>query len=96
MLYNNYNDNNIAFIKGYIIATLGEIVTSARVSESELDAANKVIERYVEQQIEQSLVSDIEKGNKKNELKLWAESFIQGMKKRLRESGRLSISTRLF
>lgn len=69
MLYNNYNDNNIAFIKGYVVAVLGEIMIAARVSESELDAAKKVIERYVEQQIEQSLGSDIEKGNKKNELK---------------------------
>lgn len=69
MLYNNYNDNNIAFIKGYVVAVLGEIMIAARVSELELDAAKKVIERYVEQQIEQSLGSDIEKGNKKNELK---------------------------
>lgn len=89
MLYNNYNDSDIAFVKGYVIAVLGEIMTAACVSESELDAAKKVIERYVEQQIEQSSCSDTEKDNKKNELKLWAEAFLQGMKKRLRESGRM-------
>lgn len=78
-----------AFIEGYICAIIGERMTTAKVSEAELDNAKHSAEKYVEFQIEHSVFSGEEKKAMKNDYRLWAESALQGMKKRLRESGRL-------
>lgn len=78
-----------AFIEGYICAIISERMTIAKVSEAELDNAKHSAEKYVEFQIEYSNYSDEEKKGMKNDYKLWAESALQGLKKRLRESGRL-------
>lgn len=78
-----------AFIEGYICAIIGERMTTAKVSEAELDNAKHSAEKYVEFQIEHSDFSGEEKKAMKNDYRLWAESALQGMKKRLRESGRL-------
>lgn len=78
-----------AFIEGYICAIIGERMTTAKVSEAELDNAKHSAEKYVEFQIEHSDFSGEEKKAMKNDYRLWAESASQGMKKRLRESGRL-------
>ena len=64
-------------------------MTTAKVSEAELDNAKHSAEKYVEFQIEHSNFSDDEKEAMKKDYKLWAESALQGMKKRLRESERL-------
>lgn len=78
-----------AFIEGYICAIIGERMTTANVSEAELDNAKHSAEKYVEFQIEHSDFSDEEKTAIKKDYKFWAESALQGMKKRLRDSGRL-------
>ena len=78
-----------AFIEGYICAIIGERMTTAKVSEAELNNAKHSAEKYVEFQIEHSDFSGEEKKAMKNDYRLWAESALQGMKKRLRESGRL-------
>ena len=78
-----------AFIEGYICAIIGERMTASNVSETELDNAKHSAEKYVEFQIEHSDFSGEEKKAMKNDYRLWAESALQGMKKRLRESGRL-------
>lgn len=64
-------------------------MTVAKVSEAELDNAKHSAEKYVEFQIEQSDYSDDDKFAMKKNYKLWAESALQGIKKRLCESGRL-------
>ncbi len=85
-----YNENYImAFIEGYICATIGERLTAAKVSETQLEAAKQAAEKCVEFQIEHSSLSDEEKNRMKNDYKLRADSALQGMKRRLRESGRL-------
>ena len=76
-------------LTGYICAIIGERMTTAKVSEAELDNAKRAAEKYVESQIEHSDFSDEEKKAMKKDYKLWAESALQGMKKRLRDSGRL-------
>ena len=78
-----------AFIEGYICAIIGERMTIAKVSEAELDNAKHSAEKYVEFQIEHSDFSEDEKEAMKKDYKLWAESALQGMKKRLRDSDRL-------
>lgn len=85
-----YNENYImAFMEGYICATIGERFTAANVSELQLEAAKQAAEKCVEFQIDHSGLSNEEKNRIKNGYKLWADSTLQGMKRRLRESGRL-------
>ena len=89
MMCRNTQDYITAFIEGYICAIIGERMTIAKVSEAELDNAKHSAEKYVEFQIEHSDFSEEEKEAMKKDYKLWAESASQGMKKRLRDSGRL-------
>lgn len=84
------NQNYItAFVEGYICAIIGERITTSNVSEAELNNAKHSAEKYVELQIEHSDFSDEEKQVMKKGYKLWAESAMQGIKKRLRDSSRL-------
>lgn len=85
----NTQDYITAFIEGYICAIIGERMTIAKVSEAGLNNAKLSAEKYVEFQIEHSDFSEEEKEAMKKDYKLWAESALQGMKKRLRDSGRL-------
>ena len=64
-------------------------MTTAKVSEAELDNAKHAAEMYVEFQIEHSDFSEEGKEAMKKNYKLWVESALQGMKKRLRDSDRL-------
>lgn len=89
MVYRNNQDYITAFVEGYICASIGEQKTTAEVSEQKLDNAKHLAEKCVELRIEHSDFSDVEKKAMKTDLKLWAESALQGMKKRLSESGRL-------
>lgn len=89
MIYRNNQDYITAFVEGYICAIIGERMTIAKVSEAELDNAKHSAEKYVEFQIEHSDFSEEEKEAMKKDNKLWSESALQGMKKRLRDSGRL-------
>lgn len=85
----NTQDYITAFIEGYICAIIGERMTIAKISEAELNNAKHSAEKYVEFQIEHSDFSEEGKEAMKKDYKLWAESALQGMKKRLREVGRL-------
>ena len=88
-LYRNNQDYITAFVEGYICAIIGEQKTPAKVSELELDNAKRLADKCVESQIEHSDFSYEEKKAMKKDYKLWAESALQGMKSRLRTSGRL-------
>lgn len=85
----NNQDYITAFIEGYICAIIGERMTIAKISEAELNNAKHSAEKYVEFQIEHSDFSEEGKEAMKKDYKLWAESALQGMKKRLHEVGRL-------
>ncbi len=89
MMCRNNQDYITAFIEGYICAIIGERMTIAKISEAELNNAKHSAEKYVEFQIEHSDFSEEGKEAMKKDYKLWAESALQGMKKRLRDSGRL-------
>lgn len=89
MIYRNNQDYITAFVEGYICAIIGERMTIAKISEAELNNAKHSAEKYVEFQIEHSDFSEEGKEAMKKDYKLWAESALQGMKKRLREVGRL-------
>lgn len=89
MMCRNNQDYITAFIEGYICAIIGERMTIAKISEAELNNAKHSAEKYVEFQIEHSDFSEEGKEAMKKDYKLWAESALQGMKKRLHEVGRL-------
>ena len=88
IIYQNNQDYITAFIEGYICAIIGERMTTAKVSDVELNNAKHSAEKYVVFQIEHSDFSDEEKQAMKKDYEIWAESALQGMKKRLRDSGR--------
>lgn len=82
-------DYVIAFIEGYLCAVIGERLTTNNVSEEELDEAGHAAEKCVEHHIERLKLSDDAKNTARTKYKFWVESALQGMKNRLRESGRL-------
>lgn len=79
----------IAFCEGYFCAQLGEKLTNGKVTEHTLDLAKETAQKSMEQQIAYSAFDDKQKLVMKENLHEWADTVMQGFKKRLRESGRL-------
>ena len=79
----------IAFCEGYFYAQLGEKLTNGKVTEHTLDLAKETAQKSMEQQIAYSAFDDKQKLVMKENLHEWADTVIQGFKKRLLESGRL-------
>ena len=79
----------IAFCEGYFYAQLGEKLTNGKVTDKELDLAKETAQKYIEQQIAYSGFDEKQKQEMKERLHEWADTVMQGFKKRLRESGRL-------
>ena len=79
----------IAFCDGYFYAQLGERLTNAKVTEHTLDLAKETAQKCMEQQIAYSSFDEKQKQVMKEKLHEWADTVMQGFKKRLRESGRL-------
>lgn len=78
-----------AFCDGYFYAQLGEKLTNGKVTDKELDLAKETAQKYIEQQIAYSSFDEKQKQVMKENLHEWADTVMQGFKKRLRESGRL-------
>lgn len=79
----------IAFCEGYFYAQLGERLTDGKVAEYTLDLAKETAQTCMEQQIAYSCFDEKQKQVMKENLHEWADTVMQGFKKRLRESGRL-------
>ena len=79
----------IAFCDGYFYAQLGERLTDCKVTEHILDLAKETAQTCMEQQIAYSSFDEKQKLEMKENLQEWADTVMQGFKKRLRESGRL-------
>ena len=58
-------------------------------TEHTLDVAKKTAQTCIEQQINYSGFDEKQKQEMKENLHEWADTVIQGFKKRMRESGRL-------
>lgn len=78
-----------AFCDGYFYAQLGEKLTNGKATDKELDLAKETAQKYIEQQIAYSSFDEKQKQVMKENLHEWADTVMQGFKKRLRESGRL-------
>lgn len=68
---------------------LGEKLTNGKVTDKELDLAKETAQKYIEQQIAYSSFDEKQKQVMKENFHAWADTVMQGFKKRLRESGRL-------
>ena len=79
----------IAFCEGSISAQLGEKLTNGKVTEHTLDLAKETAQTFIEQQIAYFGFDEKQKQVMKENLHEWADTVMQGFKKRLRESGRL-------
>lgn len=79
----------IAFCEGYFCAQLGEKLTNGKVIEQTLDLAKETVQTCMEQQIAYSSFDEKQKQEMIENLHKWADTVMQGFKKRLRESGRL-------
>ena len=78
-----------AFYEGYFCAQLGEKLTNEKVTDKELDFAKETAQKHIEQRIVCSAFDDRQKQEMRDNFKEWAETVMQGFKKRLRDSGRL-------
>ncbi len=78
-----------AFCDGYFCAQLGEKLTNGKVTDKELDFAKETAQKYMEQRIAYSAFDEKQKQEMRDNFKEWAETVMQGFKKRLRDSGRL-------
>lgn len=79
----------IAFCDGYFYAQLGEKLNDGKVTEHTLDLAKETAQICMEQQIVYYSFDEKQKQVMKENLHEWADTVMQGFKKRLRESGRL-------
>ena len=79
----------IAFFEGYFYAQLGERHNDGKVTEHTLDLAKETAQTCIEQQIAYSGFDEKQKQMMKENGHEWADTVMQGFKKRLRESGRL-------
>ena len=79
----------IAFCDGYFYAQLGEKLTNGKVTENELDLAKETAQKCIEQKIAYSGFDEKQKQEMKENFHEWADTVMQGLKQRLRESGRI-------
>ena len=80
---------SIAFCDGYFYAQLGEKLSNGKVTEHTLDLAKETAQTCMERQIAYTGFEEKQKQEMKEKLHEWADTVMQGFKKRLRESGRL-------
>ena len=79
----------IAFFEGYFYAQLGEKLTNGKVTEHTLDLTKETAQTFIVQQIAYSGFDEKQKQVRKENVQEWADTVMQGFKKRLSESGRL-------
>lgn len=86
-----YDSKRILYslFEGYFYAQLGEKLTNGKVTEHTLDLAKETAQTCIEQQIAYSGFNEKQKQVMKENVHEWADTVMQGFKKRLRESGRL-------
>ena len=79
-----------AFFEGYVHAKATEYLLNGKILGSQLDAAKETAVECMKSYIDQQKLTDFEKRQFKENYKQWAESFLSGIKMRLRNIGELS------
>lgn len=78
-----------AFFEGYIHAKATEFLLRSKILSSQLDELKETAIECMKSYIERQEISDFEKQEFKKNYKQWAESFMIGIKARLKSSGKL-------
>lgn len=79
-----------AFFEGYIHAKATEFLLKGKMSRSQLDGMKETAIECMKSHIDRQGISDNDKQQFKNNYKQWAESFMIGIKTRLKSIGKLS------
>lgn len=78
-----------AYLEGYIYAKITESLITGQIQSSYLDALKKIAVESVKNYIENSVFSNEEKEEMKNNYEHWADITFYGIKQRLRDSHKL-------
>lgn len=79
-----------AFFEGYFHTESTEFLLKGKILASQLDEMKETAIECMKSYIDRQEISDIEKQQFKNNYKQWAESFMIGIKTRLKSIGKLS------
>ena len=78
-----------AYLEGYIYAKITESLITGQIKSSYLDALKNIAVESVKNYIENSVFSNEEKEEMKNNYEHWADITLHGIKQRLREGDKL-------
>ncbi len=78
-----------AFFEGYIHTKATELLLKGKILSSQLDELKETAIECMKSYIERQEISDFEKQEFKNNYRQWAESFMIGIKVRLKSCGKL-------
>ncbi len=78
-----------AYFEGYIQAKLADFLLHGKVLSSDLDKVKEMAVKCMEEYISRLKLTDIQKEQMKQNRKQWAELALEGIKQRLRESGKM-------
>lgn len=79
-----------AFFEGYVHAKATEFLLNGKILSSQLDNIKETAIECMKSYIDRQEISDFEKQQFKENYKQWAESFMIGIKTRLKATGKLS------
>ena len=79
----------VAYLEGYMRANVAEFMISGKMLSSDLDGFKETAVKCMEEYISQQNLSDEDKEKMKENHKQWADMTLEGIKQRLRESGKL-------
>ena len=78
-----------AFLNGYIYCTITEQLITGKILSLNLDKLKKSAVECMEDYIEHSYFSNVEKEELKNNYEYWADVTLMGIRQRLRDSDKL-------
>lgn len=78
-----------AYIEGYVQAKATEFLLNGKMLSSDLDKIKEMAVKYVEEYVSQQNLSEEEKEKVKENHKQWADATLEGIKQRLRDSGKI-------
>lgn len=78
-----------AYIEGYFYAKITEQLITSKIQSQDLDKLKKTAVECMKDYIEHSQFSNEEKEDLKNNYEHWADVTLEGIKQRLRDSGKI-------
>ena len=78
-----------AYLEGYFFAKITEQLITSKIQSQDLDKLKKTAVECMKDYIEHSQFSNEEKEDLKNNYEHWADVTLEGIKQRLRDSGKI-------